>query len=641
MSSTLSTELRSAAGAIVGDEYYVRLEQVGLEEATATVDELADFVDELVGVDPCLPQDDVGDPEPTTTTPPEQQEPGSEEPLPRPLAEVLVSTNFLPICSTDDGNNFFTQLRVIRSHMNEPYTLRLPGGKELQRRVIDVPVAGSVALEGAAGVRLDWPVVGSGSFSWNGSVLTSAGRGAGPAIRRDGNALLWDTPATGVLQYSFASRCELIDVVVFADDDGNLADCRAICFFHGLVDVEDIKKPDLGEDDAERVDNLRQVYCVEGHGRPGDPPEVKPPWVTGRIQWRCVCSNEHSHYTYSNEPTQKDIEKGEHRFPGIYKDSFGGYVKCGDENESEYLYDPEFYFDKCCKYPSIVLPRCKNVYRKNSAKSDIDPEIKKQYLDAYGENGVNFIAVSPPDGDCGYTRFWQDIDAKNCCEDVEPLEWDPDYSPHVVPALFHVMRGKAPYHIKIRGENFSLAKDMLVRDIDDTDGWFRVYLMEADWCGTATITVTDECGQQLEKTVRTPEGDWALDDVALQSRVEGGTGAACGWELVSSCAGPWTYCYLTEPGANGDCYQYYGGGLSRASEFMDGIENENGEYKVVDTGCQGWRNCTSMVTWSGSSCTLTDPVSGLPFTAGIPGHCYWDGTRIYTFQSARYKWVCP
>ncbi len=669
----------------ISDNYFINLEQVGFEEGV-TLAEMAELVDEIFELNPCVDTEIKEEPE-------EPEEPVEVDPptiIDLIEFDSLIQEAFaLEICGMDSEGNFIAEIRVIPSVPGGPYELKLDNGKVLSTVVTEENISNHITVESAHELVLFYPVVGEGIFEWGASSTSQ------PEIIRTGNTLSWDGFVTGSLEVRYPTRYDLVEVMVYGTPDYELGECKAICFYHGLVAELDIQLPEDIGDDADRGS-----YCDPTGSTIKPPPggTAKPQWVTTRTDYKCVCSGTHDHYEYSNEADQwdkqisalldqadavhtqalaadnPDVKKAllaseaalranaqavasahskalrQYQFPGVMKDVFGEYIDCGEVDHD--INDPEFYEQTCCVPPPFPLPTCVTYYRKNMGGHRMDPENVERYQNTYGKENVNFVAVGPKDGDCGYTKYQQVKHSIDCCEDVLPLEWDPEYSPNVAPALYHFLGGKGPFIIHVTGEGFSLDRDITVKKIEITSHWFRVYLLDGH-CGPGTLKVTDVCDQELPLGIRSPDGYWKA---AGNTRDQDSD--RCGWVTLGqglSCYGPWDVCYIVETiPEHGDCYTYYSRGLGYGVNYYYPEVHEDGEWRLTKTSCTGHRSCFQGSTCTGSigsnpgPCIKTDSISGLSWTFITHQNCWWgtfvrENDTVYYAQWyvwTREQWSC-
>jgi len=197
-------------------------------------------------------------------------------------------------------------------------------------------------------------------------------------------------------------------------------------------------------------------------------------------------------------------------------------------------------------------------------------------------------------------------------------------------------------------------------------------LPEGGHCGVADLLVTDQCNQNINRKVRSPEGEWEeLGKYNYNTEWVHEAILADGWvQDVICCIGPWTRCYVVNSIPSDQCYQFYYFGLGYANIYVIGDAAENAEYKVVQTKCESYRNCynnngcyrlpcQNLIPPAPKTTYTLDPYSGLsvPIITAEPRECYWvllerdeycDGTKPglsyrnfgSTFENTAYKWVC-
>ncbi|SDP69831.1 hypothetical protein [Desulforhopalus singaporensis] len=467
---------------------FIRLEQVGVK-TTATRGEVAELVDELFSIDPCV--------EPEESA--EIQAPEEEE-----FTETVQKKFDLSLCDQDDGGNWLCQVKVWLSTPGDQFQLRLDNGEELQQAIVGEQVNRGITVKDAASFQLEQPVICNSSFAWLGSVVSQDGVESGPAIERDGNTLYWGKPVTGVIAASYQTEYTMVDLLIYGDDDQQPVDCRVLGFYRGIVEDIDLEVPDKKDDDQ----LAREKFCGPRREALIDVVDVtRPPWITDRVEYKCRCSGKHHHYEYANEPTPADVGAGEYRFPGITRNVFGDYVDCNEETAGS-LAEPEYYQSVCCDPPDIALPKCKKVYVKNTGGKDLDPVAKQEYIERYGADVVQFVPVSPPDGDCGFIVYQQKVDYKSCCDEVVELEWNYDRSAEVLPndgyAAVYVIGGRAPYTFKTtaQGTFFGNGK----KTITSISSQIRIY-SDTSFCGSTEVSVTDGCTTATE-FLRSDVGQW-------------------------------------------------------------------------------------------------------------------------------------
>ncbi len=489
------------------DKYWIRLEQVEIKE-TVTLGEAADLVDTIFDIDPCVePEEDANDEVETEPIPDNPDEEITEEtiesvfapelPMERDVFNDAIKT-WLPMdmCQHDGKGNWITQVKVILSTPGDLYTLRLTNGEILGTVTTDEEINTHIEVDDKSGIALDYPVVGGDSFEW-GNSSTSA-----PLIIRTGNVLNWGEKITGSIIAKYLTRYDLVDILVYGSEEGDLGECEVIGFYHGLVDEVNLKIPEDEGDDVDRAD-----YCgVRTHWEfPPDTPGL-PQWVTFETMFYCKCSGEYDHSKYTHEPTAADMAKDPptHIFPGITKVEDGGFVDCGEKDFD--LSDPELYELICCHPPDINLPDCVTVHKKAGGEK-LDPDVQKGLIEQYGDR-LQISYLMPDDGDCGTDTYHQKKFYRDCCEEVIPMEWNDDNSIETIgpnsSGWVMASGGKPPYVWIVLGEGFFFPGGLkqITTQVPST----IIYTIDA--CGPGFITVTDVCDQYAQGTVRSTNGEW-------------------------------------------------------------------------------------------------------------------------------------
>lgn len=473
---TLTLTYTAPAGLV--DTYWIRLEQEDIAEEAVTVAESAALLDALYQVDPC--DSESSDSETT-----------DEEPTLNDLAAAVEEVLDLSYCNIASDGSIEVTLRVIRSHLADPYTLRLQGGTALSTVQISqgVSVGGEISEE----LVLEYPVVSGFSCS--------------PApIKRMGNTLRFAATDVGrTYRASYQSRWDQVTVKI-AGVDGKPGDCRALAFHHGLVDALDLEVPEGSVDDFslcpseewEVTDDSDQVTCYQ---------DVV-------VMQLCRCSDtEVNRTTYQQSvPCPKDI-----KCPGVLNvcTHFMGTVgvvervACADDNQlgggSTYTHqvsDPDYYRKVCCKEPSVALPPCEVQRTTYSGSKGIQPSAE-YWRGIYGQQ-VRFVPVAPAGGICGEWIIRQQVGA-DCCVGAEAPGFGRD-SLTLLPQqqyLLQVLGGIGPYTWRCASSTLSI----LSVSKDTTSA--IIYGGE-DFCGSAEVEVTDSCSRSASIVIRSTVGGWVV-----------------------------------------------------------------------------------------------------------------------------------
>lgn len=134
----------------------------------------------------------------------------------------------------------------------------------------------------------------------------------------------------------------------------------------------------------------------------------------------------------------------------------------------------------------------------------------------------------------------------NCCDFVEPMDWDWENSAEVVApgsrAIVGIIGGAPPFYVSVRGEGFTL-DGWRIRD-----GWVdtRMFWVYASWisCGWGPIEVSDGCSI-ARGGIRSTVGKWSNNqyfyDVAgcVLSGTADESGNTWGVRIFSKTSGKW------------------------------------------------------------------------------------------------------
>jgi len=438
------------------DGYWLIIEQVKDEPLTAG--EVAEIIDELFDLTPCK------DPIVTGKEP-------KEEP-PADMGEVLEKTDAdLSACERRLTGTYQVDLRIVRSHPDLPYVLRLSAGKILETVVNEKSIVITVDVKDSSSVTLTLPVRSSLSCSWMGSVINKTGAINPPIIRVKGNTLFWDGKCTGTIRAEFHTVEDLVTVEIpgvpnyVGSDLGKTQDAVALAFYHYQVYSCDTTPP-VDEDET----TLAEVCGWEQSktGIPDDDPEPEPP----------------------PDPVQE----------------YGCIDYFPLAPAGSPVTEPWFYREKCCV--DGQHDGCKVRTSRIEGGKDLD-EVTRARLTADWAGPIEFIGLGPitPAG-CG-TRYEETIiRPQNCCEDATPIVWDRENSVEVLAdntsGTVAVIGGVTPYYWSVRGNGFSFDGQSLRDAITDVP-YIRVFTGDA--CGFAPIEVTDGCSV-VNGGVRSTNGVW-------------------------------------------------------------------------------------------------------------------------------------
>ena len=465
------------------DPYWIRIEQDVVDDA-ATVTDPAKVLDALYQIEPCNQENS----EPTPVAPVEQES----------AVDTIATVLDLPACDVEPDGSVQTTLRVYRSHLTEPYTLRLHGGTVVETVQESGPA--TTSMEIAETVTLDYPVV-------SGFTCTPA------PLSRQGNTLRFRADQAGLqLSASYHSQWDRITVRI-TGVEGEPGDCRALAFHHGIVDAIDLEIPEVAE--------LDRSLCP-AHRWNFDPTDYEVTcYKIIEVTQRCTCSGDEvgSYTTEQVVPCPNQ----EMRCPNnqttcmhlLGTEPLTEWVECAGDSEipgrpgQNYLIaSPAYYEEMCCHPPSATLPQCP--VKRTVYKAELPIEHgQKFWRDLYGE-GTRFVPVPPPSGICGEWIIEQRVEASGCCDGVPPLSWDTSISPEVISPNSSVIIGVTGggrfalrWTISDAGFQFTDARDT---EIVGHGSVVRLSALPTA-CGAVTVTVTDGCST-VRRAIRCTSGRW-------------------------------------------------------------------------------------------------------------------------------------
>ncbi len=456
----------------VSSDHWIRLEEI--EEPPLTVSEAANLIDEVFDIDPCDPDIQMAKPKEEDSAPTEEE------------FEDAVKEEFdLALCKMDLFGGGHIKVKITQSHPENPYKLRISFGRIGDTIRKAEMISFTTKVENATQVELESPCAGNDSFNW----LTST---KPQPIKRTGNTLHWEYPATGTIGGSYLTSFD--EVEVYVPQETELLAFGVKCF--DKITLHPPPNPDIDE-----INRKKEKYCPEDNlgssTESGDDPPDPPIHIT-REEWRCICSGEHAYYTYPAGYGSASEYTGN----VIFDDKFGGYVDCGEETGD--ISDPDFYLQVCCEKGPADLPRCKKRYVKNPGGK----AVKREIVERYGTDGVEYIAVSPEDGDCGSTIYEQVQRPKNCCDEVETAVYlDKDSMAEVLPHNSHIRcrakggRGEYTYRTSAQGTFFANKKKVI-----KSPGYVVLYA-DVNFCGSTILSVSDECTSD-SMVIRSDKGEW-------------------------------------------------------------------------------------------------------------------------------------
>jgi len=578
------------------DEYWLIIEQV-VEDERATIGFVADTIDALFDTTLCVESQDE---EPTV--PEEPVTPDSFEDMDEVLDKISEKTEVdMSACEMLRSGTYQTDLKVIRSHPDVPYTLRLSVGKIIETVLSSKQVSVNQNVKNESSIILPFPAQTGLRVSWLGQVIGKNGVITPPAIQALGNTLFWGVEVTGSLRAEFGTLYDLVTVEIpgipnyVGSELGESQSANVLAFYHYHVYRADINPPEVDEDLLEEVCG----YSTSTGAQPDEDPEPEPP-PEPVIQYGCI-----------------------DYFPLA---PFGSPVT-----------EPWFFREKCCIDGQHDGCRVRTS-RIEGGKKLSEEIINRMTLEWPGP--IEFIGLGPitPAG-CG-TRYEETvIRPKNCCEDATPIVWDSENSVEVLAdftsGLVFVSGGIAPYYWKIRGQGMTFDGHVL-RDAVTDAPFIRVYAGEYA-CGWCPITVTDNCSV-ANNGIRSTNGEWVK---IAQYAARGGNDLR---GLLEQC---------------------YGGGVAVSGFYMGGPQYDGSESMLAGKYWVGsdtlyhapyppevgvkFEYVGAIQTYGvpeGSclaGCTCVDPIAGI-FETILATHCAnyagYTWSRTLNNPLRMYEWRC-
>lgn len=529
---SLVIQYSASARPVVEDGYWLRLEQEPLVDDSATTADAARLFDEVFKVDPCI--DDAEAVAEKVETVKNGIATGAIK-ASDVIAEAAKSVLDLAVCDQESDGSVEVEIKIIQSHPNEPYQLRISGGEVVETTIEEIQVSQTIAVADATSLILDYPVVSGFSAQWSGNTESS------PAINRNGNTLYWSPSTPGTLVCSYLTRYALVRVKVLGVD-GERGEALVRCFFHGLVEE---MTPDLPE-----PVEMDTSLCEDRVGWELDDDETVTCYQTIVVSRCCSCSKkEIDSRTY--DQVVPCPEWAPENCPGtetncihqLGTEGVTEYVPCANDGGGEYN-DPNFYKKNCCVPPPFGLPTCGTETRSWQGGVSIEGGVER-YRQAFGPK-VRLAAISPPGGICGTWTIKQEVNSAGCCDGVNPLEVLVPPTPTTIGSntaiTVHVSPGLPPYSWEVNSPYRFAARYTL--------GPSNTLYINDAVCANARLKIKDQCSQVNFTVTQTsasgtpvslPEGTVVAPDTYFLFSASGGTppflwSAGGGIEILSVSA---------------------------------------------------------------------------------------------------------
>jgi len=486
-----------AAGSLLIDAYWLRIEQEKKDDRITSA-EVAELVETLYDIDPCIVAADTGEEERTAVE-------AKEKPERKDIyatAKALYGDDLIA-CRKALTGDYTARLRIYRSHQTEDYRLVLSVGKIIRTVRMTEAVSLTIDIKQQSSVTLDYPVLSNIAAGWLGAVIGTSGTITPPKITASpsGAVLSWGgITVTGTLRVEFTTGYDLVEVEIPGvpyypgSPAGKSQDARCLAFYHFMIFKGEIEPPP--EDETVSNGVLRQLCGYDDSGDLGEviPPETPEDDPENQPQYGCI-----------------DWAPG--------------------------LAEPSTFKELCCvdnSSPYACMTRTeRNPGGKEISQEDIEKYTRKPHTE--------FIPVQPDDPrGCG-TIYWRlRVDPKHCCDEVEPLAWDyeanPDILPHGQHVTLFVLDGKSPYTWRTSNAHTRFSNNQ--QTIVTAHGEVVLYA-DDDLCGGTMVTVSDGC-TKVGEALRSDLGHWELMGEASydydDNMAHSGWGTPCvlgGWALGS------------------------------------------------------------------------------------------------------------
>ena len=472
-----------------GGAVWVRLEPEAARGDVATVAQAAAVIDELFRIEPCAGGLGTGGLE-VEVGPDGAIEPPVDETA---FDQVTQATLGIGVCqAAAAGWSWQARVRVLRSHPERPYVLRIDRGEVIATERIDEQVDTAVLFQDSNTATLDLPVAGSVTGAW-GSVVTRSGVAA--SWRISGATVNLDRRATGQLNLRYRTAYDLVTIRVSGRaGTEQLQQALCLCFYERLVADCTLEPPEVDDRDLARL-QCSSTGRVEDEGG-GECYE------TVTTQTLCSCSGDVWDESTADVsvPCPEGATAGRH-FMGSRRVT-AGWTMCPGERDED-LFDPDYQRSVCCREITPAWP-CVTQTRSLPGGRGIEhgPDL---YLGLYGPR-TKLVGLTPPEGNCGKLVIEQRRISRDCCDLALPVALPEEMiAAPAADLVVDASPGVEPYEWS--GDGGLILEGT-------SEGTRRAHFRTTDdFCGTAYVRVTDACETTAVMPVRSTEGRW--EDVVL------------------------------------------------------------------------------------------------------------------------------
>lgn len=457
--------------------YWIRIEQIASEDPL-TVEEAAELTDALYDIDPCIAKTEA---EKEEEEPVEYPDPPTEEKLYKTAEDIF--GNDLEACRSELSGDYTVRADIIRSHLNEQYTLELSSGKVVQTQQIYEVKRLRLIADNTNNVDLKYPVTKSIKLAWIGSVYNETGRVDPPQFQIIGSKVFWEGNVSGVIRAEFTTQFDRVTIDVpgvlreGSELIGDSEPINIVALYHFMMFPATLEPPN--DDNGLSKGALLQLCGFMENGELGGVDE--------------------------GDGTDEPVDPAE---PPKY----------GCQDYSAQLGSASFYEETCCE--EGYGPACRHETQANPGGKSISQEDIDYYTKGspIGPSGTpvptgttEFIPVNPRTADgCGKIDIYTEVSPLNCCDDVEVINIIEESVPNNVPPdsyfIIQWAGGKPPFTVTLSNNSTRFSNNKLKYT---TYGQSVIIYTDVDFCGAGSFSVTDGCSSD-SIVFKSTEGTWWL-----------------------------------------------------------------------------------------------------------------------------------
>jgi len=495
--TTNSKLLVNFNSALLNMKFWARITLEPYEDDFVSLSEAATVIDAIYDIDPCNSDSALIGGEPAIEI--------EQEYISPLLISSFSQIQYDPCRYERNSFSYQAVVYIYRSHLRFPYKLVINDGVILRTERISKRITTIVKSDNKI-IEVDYPIVGNIEFSET-------------IVEINGTQLLLEQD---VLFTSISYDTEYDKVTLQINGSQTEAiEGTCILFYKGLAYLQSISIP------TEDTAAIGILGCTSSSSSSDD--NIQDERETGPCYQRyifnqiCNCSGTVKD-TYSTvvEVTCPDSPATPHSDTEAGASNFwwearhiNRYVNC-PEDEIWDGHDSEFYLDKCCTIPSFSLPSCQHRTASWPGGRGIINGSDYYYNNALHGEQVVLVPVGPEDGICGVIERIQEVNQRNCCDDLDYIDivYDDENSAEVISdnsigSVFWT-GGKVPFTVKLNGSGFYLDSHHTKTTMEIFTNSARIYTEDA--CGSCSIHIEDGCSVG-SGVVRSTEGNWVYNTI--------------------------------------------------------------------------------------------------------------------------------